>query len=462
MEKIMRFTFKIFRFLIVILFSLTCSLQAQEEPGLDVSQDDQAEFGVAPGNKAREWLEKRCADPNRRCLEEGFNEPIKEGQSTVYVAIGTGSAAMSNKSQNIHNSRQAAFDKAMLNAKADYARSLGTKITVSMQAIITENTMPDPDPTKIAKEAVKKSTGAVADMNTMEKFTTLINLKLNKQLKENGYDENAAIEEKKKIIKKVLESDVFESSMQQSSQAALSGFQSWKTFEDSVEGDKIEMQVVGIWSSKLAQLAAHIKKYNPKTFPIKKEKTRKILDQLPLKNAGALRSTFGARMYYNELGEMEVVSFGHAAPMKEGKKRLLSNACKKARNKANQNLTLFVNENIYFTDDYYEKDAAGTLLVDGQEEEFDFNAADWTETIKSVGALDKALFTKIAQKTVLPDKHFNATDCIVIVSWSPKNVRGAEAVEDANKQGTGTSSSTTSAEVDENYESEGAEGSSDF
>ena len=84
------------------------------------------------------------------------------------------------------------------------------------------------------------------------------------------------------------------------------------------------------------------------------------------------------------------------------------------------------------------------------------------ETIESVGAIDEALFTKIAQKTVLPDKHFNASDCIVIVSWSPKNVRGAEAVEDANKQGTGTSSSTTGGEVDENYESEGAEGSSDF
>ena len=58
MEKIMRFTFKIFRFLIVILFSLTCSLQAQEEPGLDVSKNDVAEFGDSPGDKAREWLEK--------------------------------------------------------------------------------------------------------------------------------------------------------------------------------------------------------------------------------------------------------------------------------------------------------------------------------------------------------------------------------------------------------------------
>jgi hypothetical protein len=210
----------------------------------------------------------------------------------------------------------------------------------------------------------------------------------------------------------------------------------------------------------LAQLAAHIKKYNPETFPIKKEKTRRIKDQLPLKNAGALRSTFGARMYYNELGEMEVVSFGHAAPLKEGKKRLLSNACKIARTKANANLTLFVNETIYFTDNFYEKDAAGTLLVDGKEEEFDFNGQDWKETIESIGTLENTKITPIARKVVKPDSHFNASDCIVVVSWSPKNQRGRKAVEDANKQGTGTS--TENGEVNEKYESEGAEGSSDF
>ena len=452
----MRHAFKIVKFVTVILFSLTCGLQAQEEPGLDVSKNDVAEFGDSPGDKARGWLEKRCEDSNRRCLEERFNDPIKEGQSTVYVAIGTGSAAMPNNSQNIHNSRQAAFDKAMLNAKADFARTLGSNIAATMKATVTQSTMPDPDPTKIAKEAVKKSTGAVADMNTMEKFTTLINLKLNKQLEENGYDENAAIEEKKKIIQKVIESDVFESNIKQTSQAAISGFQSWKTFEKSVEGDKIEMQVVGIWSTKLAQLASHIKKYNPKTFPIKKEKTRKIKDQLPLNNAGALRSTFGARMYYNELGEMEVVSFGHAAPIKEGEKRLLSNACKIARTKANANLTMFVNETIYFDDVFYEKDAAGTLLVDGKEEEFDFNGQDWTETIESIGKLDNTKITPIARKVVKPDSHFNASDCIVVVSWSPKNQRGRKAVEDANKQ------DNKSGDVNENYESEGAEGSSDF
>jgi hypothetical protein len=153
---------------------------------------------------------------------------------------------------------------------------------------------------------------------------------------------------------------------------------------------------------------------------------------------------------------MEVVSFGHAAPIKEGEKRLLSNACKIARTKANANLTMFVNETIYFDDVFYEKDAAGTLLVDGKEEEFDFNGQDWTETIESIGKLDNTKITPIARKVVKPDSHFNASDCIVVVSWSPKNQRGRKAVEDANKQ------DNKSGDVNENYESEGAEGSSDF
>ena len=51
--------------------------------------------------------------------------------------------------------------------------------------------MPDVDPTAIVNEALKKNTGAVDDMNEFDKIKKLINLKLNKSLKENGYDENA-------------------------------------------------------------------------------------------------------------------------------------------------------------------------------------------------------------------------------------------------------------------------------
>jgi hypothetical protein len=90
--------------------------------------------------------------------------------------------------------------------------------------------MPDVDPTAIVDEAVKNTTGAIADMNEFEKIKKLINLKLNEQLKKNGYDENAEVEKKKEIIKKVLNSDVFESSMQQSAQAFLSGFQTVENF----------------------------------------------------------------------------------------------------------------------------------------------------------------------------------------------------------------------------------------
>jgi len=111
---------------------------------------------------------------------------------------------MPNSSQQIHNARQSAYSKAMLNAKAEFVRALGSDITVSMRNIITENTMPDVDPTAIVDEALKKNTGAIADMNEFEKIKELINLKLNEQLKKNGYDENTEIEKKKEIVKKSI------------------------------------------------------------------------------------------------------------------------------------------------------------------------------------------------------------------------------------------------------------------
>ena len=442
----------------MVLFFIN-SIKA-EEPGIDVSEGDEAQFAASPGDKAREWLEERC-EAGKRCLVEGYNNPEKDGQSTVFVAIGIGYSSMSNTSQQIHNARQNAFSKAMLNAKAEFVRALGTEITVSMQNVVTENTMPDIDPTIMVEEAIKKTTGAVADMSEFAKIKELINLKLNAQLKENGYDEAANVEEKKKAIIKVLESDVFESSMQQSAQQYLSGFQTWKTFEKGNAGDKNEISVVAIWSDKLQELASHIKNYNPQTFPIKEGKTRTLKEQLPLNNAKVLRATFGARMYYNEKGEMSIVAFGHQAPIKEGKDRLFNNACKKARNQANAQLTLFVNESVYYSDTFVEKDAQGTQIVDGQEQEFAFLGQDWEETIKATGALKGAKFSRIAQKKIPADKTFGASDCVVAVSWSPDNERGAEAVKKATKKTT-SSSSTSTENNDQKISGEGAAGDDDF
>ena len=442
----------------MVLFFIS-SIKA-EEPGIDVSEGDEAQFAASPGDKAREWLEERC-EAGKRCLVEGYNNPEKDGQSTVFVAIGIGYSSMSNTSQQIHNARQNAFSKAMLNAKAEFVRALGTEITVSMQNVVTENTMPDIDPTIMVEEAIKKTTGAVADMSEFAKIKELINLKLNAQLKENGYDEAASVEEKKKAIIKVLESDVFESSMQQSAQQYLSGFQTWKTFEKGNAGDKNEISVVAIWSDKLQELASHIKNYNPQTFPIKEGKTRTLKEQLPLNNAKVLRATFGARMYYNEKGEMSIVAFGHQAPIKEGKDRLFNNACKKARNQANAQLTLFVNESVYYSDTFIEKDAQGTQIVDGQEQEFAFLGQDWEETIKATGALKGAKFSRIAQKKIPADKTFGASDCVVAVSWSPDNERGAEAVKKATKKTT-SSSSTSTENNDQKISGEGAAGDDDF
>ena len=452
----------LFILILFLTFSSIVKAENKAEPGLDVDSGDEAVFADSPGDEAREWLDERCSNPKKRCLEEGFNQPEKEGQSTVYLAIGTGYSTMPNSAQQIHNARQNAYSKAMLNAKAEFVKSLGTDITVSMQNINKENTMPDVDPTAIVNEALKKNTGAIADMNEFDKIKKLINLKLNKSLKENGYDENAEIEEKKKIVSKVLNSDVFESSMQQSAQGFLSGFQTWKTFENGDPGDKNEITVVAIWSDKLATLASHMKNYNPNTFPIKKGKTKTLKEQIPLNNAGVLRRTFGARMYYNEKGEMSVVAFGHQSPQREGKKKLLQNACKKARGKANAQLTLFVNESVYFGDTLVEKDAEGTQVVDGQEQEFAFLGQDWEETIKAQGAIKDAKFARLAQKVVPADNTFNASACIVAVAWSPENERGAQSVTDSKNQSTSSTSSNNTGTNTKSDSGQGATGDDDF
>ena len=75
------------RFLFLVIFLTIFQNTNAQEPGLDVTSGDEAQFAPSPGDAARDWLDERCSNPKKRCLEEGFNEPEKAGQSTVYLAI---------------------------------------------------------------------------------------------------------------------------------------------------------------------------------------------------------------------------------------------------------------------------------------------------------------------------------------------------------------------------------------
>lgn len=427
------------------LIFITTSLYAETSKEFNTDPNSTFSFAPAPGSEAQKFLKSIG-------LKEGYNAPENNNGSTIYVAVGEGSATASNNAQTIHDARYNAYRRALLQAKSKYVQFLGVEISTSMENIVKENTMPEPE--QIVEKAVKKSTG---DVSEYEKIKKLINLKLDQALKKEGYNKDDPKEKKQEVIKKVLASNEFKSTTKVAAQAALAGFQTFTTFEQSNAGDKVFITVVGVWSNKLNELANAIKAKNFNNIPAGAPQ-KPIKDQIP-NEPGVLIGTFGAKMYVNENGEREIVAFGHASPLKEGRKDLMNNACKQAELKAKSDITLFVNENVYYTSELSERDISQDLEVNGKEQYTSFQGKNFDEKIKAIGQLSDASFETVDTKVVPANAVFAASDCISIVKWSPSGEKARAGMKNQTGQG---NNNTFTGNNQEMKSRQGGAGSRDF
>jgi hypothetical protein len=438
--------FLYFIFFAFLLVNVNFSNAQETSKEFNSKPDSVFSFTPAPGSEAQKFLKSIG-------LKEGYNPPENNNGSTIYVSIGEGSATANNNSQAIHDARYNAYQRALLNAKAKYVQFLGSEIITSAENIIKENTMPEPE--QIVEKAVKKSAG---DSSEFEKIKKLINLKLDQALKKEGYDKDSPKEKKQEVIKKVLASNEFKSTTKIASRAALAGFQTFTTFEQSKAGDKVSITVVGIWSDKLNQLANGIKEKNLANIPTGTPQ-KPIIEQIPNKPE-VLIGTFGAKMYVNEKGDREVVAFGHASPLKENRQDLLNNACTQAEIKAKQAITFFVNENVYYQSELSERDISQDLKVNGQDQYTSFQGKNFEETIKSIGQLSDVSFEVVDTKVIPPNPVFAASDCIRIVKWSPSGEKARTAIK--NQTGQDNTDKNFTGNSQEMKSRQGAAGSKDF
>ena len=68
-----------------------------------------------------------------------------------------------------------------------------------------------------------------------------------------------------------------------------------------------------------------------------------------LDDPNVLLASFGVKMFTNELGNMVLVSYGHASPSFENDPGALSSACDMAESKAKENIVTFAKEQIVFS-----------------------------------------------------------------------------------------------------------------
>ena len=104
---------KLFKYTLCVLILITSSLKAETSKEFNTDPNSAFSFAPAPGSEAQKFLKTIG-------LKEGYNDPKNNNGSTIYVAIGEGSATANNNSQTIHDARYNAYRRALLQAKSKY------------------------------------------------------------------------------------------------------------------------------------------------------------------------------------------------------------------------------------------------------------------------------------------------------------------------------------------------------
>jgi len=232
----------------------------------------------------------------------------KREKGDFFLSIGTGGIQSNNSLDDFADARQDAFDIALLQAKKSFIKFLGQQFSTQIVSERKQGKYANPLPKN--KNEIEKFLDELDTFPEGEKVRILINLELDKTLKDAGYEDPTtpeALEEAQKIIKKKS----FIKTIEAAAEHRLAGFQSFRVFENS-DGEKGSITVVGIWSEKLNKLADAL--VTGGDSPIGTPK-KPLDEQVPQDDEGEKwLFSFGAFMTTDENGSLSLMSYGHASP----------------------------------------------------------------------------------------------------------------------------------------------------
>ncbi len=268
----------------------------QDETPQEVSQEFQVDKNAAISESVD--IDKMIGD---FLAKQGWGEGqnINKDGSTFFVAIGKGVIQSGRSEKSYINSRINAFEKALLNSKAQMIEFLSTQISKDASLMYEQGNFP---PTLDSKE--EKS-------EIIKKIKMLIHAELDKRLKDRGVDPKS--KEGKAELEKQISSESFKSMTRTLSQSRILGLQAYKTFEASPDNKKGQVAVLCIYSDKLRELAEAM--IVGGSVPAGAPK-RPIAEQIP-NDPLVLLSTYGVQIKLDENGQPVLLAFAHDQPLTE-------------------------------------------------------------------------------------------------------------------------------------------------
>lgn len=337
-----------------------------------------------------------------------------KGDKKFFVATGTGVIqAPRSKPAAYIGSRVNAFNKAMLEAKKNMVEFLGVAIESETEKSYQEGDFSNPE------EAQSKD----EDRNSLAyKLKSLVHAKLDKALRAEGVDPDAANKEAAaKAAKKLLASEQYRKMVRTAAQAQVVGLQAICTFEGTPSSDKGEIGVVAIWSPKLQEMAASI----ITGIPVAKGKAKRPIREQIATDPGALLSTFGVQQKINEQGDLVLVGFGQAGGVSESKM-----AAKGAQGKAKANalaaIREFAGENVAVATDMLS--AESTEEFENAAEEYQDQSA-FSEKIKATAAKMNIAGIAVVKNWKFKHPLTGTTVYGCVCAWAPKQAASAKQMK---------------------------------
>ena len=415
-------------FFLIFFSSLSLSNEnsevTSEELQFDSDKQESVVVSIDPEEKWQDYLDKYG-------IEDGENE--RNGR-TFFIASYTQEVGQPITSRTFIDSKENAYKKAEINAKADLAKFLGSWM-------ISERFLTDTEVNEDVPQSYQKA--VLEPISTANRVGILTDLTLDDQIKK--FDptwDGSGKSEEEKVLKVVEQNQRYVEKMAARARAYLQGASTIFTAEG--ESDGVYSVTVGIvWSFKSAAIAEAI--YNP-TIPLPQGKKNllSIKDRIQNLSNDKLAATMGTRIWWDEDGSPVVVSF--AATDGKGLKSI---AKKKTALKAKTQIAQFVSEII---ESDAENNIDETMQAYDDDSMIGFNNSNFEERIKSRSKLIKlsGVATILLRKF---DHPVSGNKMVVnVMSWSPDSSSLAKSLEimskdqetkfNATKGGTATGNSS--------------------
>ncbi len=320
------------------------------------------------------------------CIREaGFTQGYSKSKGTFVVAASAGFACGPDNPEAFTICRNAAFQKAMLDAKKQIAEFLAAEISSCVKTMYVEPSLADP---------AVKAMGA-------ERAHAMV--------KNSGGNEEAQ--------KQLLASDQFSSAVSVTAKQEVAAVQCFRSFESISEGNG-RVAVVAILSPKSILMAKAM--LGQETDGVKGAAKEPVTEWISkIDSEGMLLYTHGVIQRTNENGELCLVAFGQASPRTA---RGIDGAYKIATGNAQQALRQFAGE---FVQSASDQSTAYTLKEFADKTSEFTNDSTFSESVTAVAA--KLAMPGMAQVKRTSLKHPLGGDiptAVVVYEW---NVSSADA-----------------------------------